>query len=90
MRINKYYFLWKKRCKGNNIGEKIIWFVRGSLFKYFCQIIYKDEIKRSILDKKFDEHSFFLQYCNKYPDKVVFLRMPINDKITVLDVERYF
>ena len=45
----------------------------------------------NILDKKFEEHSFILRYnSDRYPKKVVFLRMPISNETTVMDVERYF
>lgn len=48
------------------------------------------ETKNS-LDEKFEKHSFVLKYnVDRYPNKVVFLRMPISDETTVVDVERYF
>lgn len=48
------------------------------------------ETKNS-LDEKFEKHSFVLKYnVDRYPNKVVFLRMPISDETTVIDVERYF
>lgn len=79
-----------KDSKGYNIGEKIVWFVKGSFFLHFWHIIHKDDTIRSYLDEKFDERSFFLQYNDRYPRKAVFLRMPLNSNTTVLDVERYF
>lgn len=79
-----------KNSKGVNIGEKIIWFVKANPLMYFFDQGQNNETKNS-LDKKFEENSFILQYnSDRYPKKVVFLRMPINDKTTVIDVERYF
>lgn len=80
----------RKDSKGANIGEKIIWFVKANPLMYFFNQDQSDEIKND-LDKKFEEHSFILQYnSDRYPKKVVLLRMPINDETTVIDVERYF
>lgn len=43
------------------------------------------------MDEKFEKHSFVLKYnVDIYPNKVVFLRMPISGETTVIDVERYF
>lgn len=79
-----------KDSKGVNIGEKIIWFVKANPIMYIFDRGQNNEKKNS-LDKKFEEHSFILQYnSDRYPKKVVFLRMPINDETTVIDVERYF
>ena len=74
----------EKNDKGENIGEKMIWFVKA---------INGDKIaeKNEMLDAKFKKSSFFLIYNSDiYPKKSVFLRMPINDKTTVIDVEKYF
>ena len=43
------------------------------------------------LDKKFEDHAFVLKYnSDRYPKKVAFLRMPIHNETTVIDVESYF
>lgn len=79
-----------KNSKGDNIGRKIVWFIKCDSLMYFLDFEKNNKIKNS-LDKKFDEHSFDLQYnSDLYPKKVVVLRMPINNETTVVDVERYF
>lgn len=51
----------------------------------------KNDEKKSTLNEKFEQHSFVLQYnFGRYPKKLVILRMPIDDRTTVTDVERYF
>jgi len=50
-----------------------------------------EDKKKSPLDEEFEERSFVLQYNSDiYSHKVVFLRMPINNETTVIDVEKYF
>lgn len=79
-----------KDSNGVKIGEKIVWFVKDCSFMYFFNKGQSNKIKNS-LDKKFEEHSFVLHYnSDRYPKKVVLLRMPINKETTVIDVERYF
>lgn len=79
-----------KDSKGDKIGKKIVWFVKHNSFVNFLNPSQSNEIKNN-LDEKFEEHSFILQYnSDRYPKKVVFLRMPINKETTVIDVERYF
>lgn len=80
----------RKDSNGVNIGKKIIWFIKHDSFMFFKNQGQTDEMKNS-LDQKFEEHSFDLLYnSDRYPKKVVLLRMPINDETTVIDVERYF
>ncbi len=51
----------------------------------------EEDKKKSPLDEEFEERSFVLQYNSDiYSHKVVFLRMPINNETTVIDVEKYF
>ena len=40
--------------------------------------------------KRFDDKSFRLVYNNKYPRRAIFVRMPIDEKTTVEEVEEYF
>ncbi len=79
-----------KNAKGENIGERIIWFVKSNPL---MDILKKDssEEKESVLDKEFEERSFSLKYnSDRYPKKVIFFRMPISDTTTIVDVEKYF
>ena len=79
-----------KNSQGNNIGERIIWFVKGRNIMDMFNQGKSDETKNN-LDEQFEKHAFVLKYnVDRYPNKVVFLRMPINDETTVIDVERYF
>lgn len=79
-----------KNSQGDNIGERIIWFVKGSnIMDMFNQG--KSAGAENSLDEKFEKHAFVLKYnIDRYPNKVVFLRMPISDETTIIDVERYF
>ena len=79
-----------KNNQGDHIGERIVWFVKGRTLMNIFNAEKGDETKKS-LDEKFEKHSFVLKYnVDRYPNKVVFLRMPISDETTVVDVERYF
>lgn len=76
-----------KDSDGINIGEKTVWFIQAPSFN----IIKDREQKENPLDENFKKHSFILQYnSGRYPNQVVILRMPINNKTTVTDVEAYF
>lgn len=76
---------------GINIGEKIVWFIQGPSVMYNFNMLKTKEQKKNILDEKFKNSSFILQYNSDwYPKQVVILRMPINNKTTVTDVELYF
>lgn len=80
-----------KDSNGINIGEKIVWFVQGPSVMYDFNITKSKEQKENTLEEKFKNHSFILQYnSDRYPKQVVILRMPINNKTTVTDVELYF
>ena len=79
-----------KNNQGDHIGERIVWFVRGRTLMNIFNAEKNAETKNS-LDEKFEKHSFVLKYnVDRYPNKVVFLRMPISNETTVMDVERYF
>ena len=77
-----------KNSRGENIGEKIVWFVESTSVLYHLAAR-KDGREKSDLEKKFDERSFILSY-NYRQEKAVFLRMPINQETTVTEVEEYF
>ena len=54
-----------KDSNGINIGEKIVWFIQGPSFMYDFSIT---KSKENILDGKFKNHSFILQYnSDRYP-----------------------
>ena len=72
-----------KDSKGHNIGEKVVWFVESFG-------LMKNSNEKKSLTKKFNERSFILRYNNRYPGRVVFLRMPINKETTIMEVEEYF
>lgn len=79
-----------KNNQGDHVGERIVWFVKGRMLMNMFSTAKSAETKNS-LDEKFEKHSFVLKYnVDRYPNKVVFLRMPISDETTVVDVERYF
>lgn len=78
-----------KNNEGINVGERIVWFIKGDSIDIFNKDL-SDEIENS-LDEKFEKRSFDLKYnSDRYPKKVVILRMPISSETTVIDVERYF
>lgn len=79
-----------KNSDGINIGEKIVWFIKANSFKNIFSTS-KTEKEQNNLDKEFEKRSFVLTYnSGRYPKEVVFLRMPIDDKTTVANVEEYF
>lgn len=79
-----------KNSNGDNIGEKMVWFVSAFSFPILnWKTGYQtDEENNSV--KRFEERSFTLHYNNRYPERVVILRMPINEEITLIEVENYF
>lgn len=70
----------------NNLGDNIIWLVYSM---YYVKFPKKDEIYGKY-QERFDKDSFRLVYNNKYPKRAVFIRMPIDYKTTVEEVEEYF
>lgn len=75
----------RKGSNGDNIGEKRVWFISDSVWRLKKVIEEKDDAIR-----KFEEYSFSLGYNDRYPDRVVMLRMPVTEETTVTDVETYF
>lgn len=70
----------RKNEKGESIGEKAIWFVHPySLPKHLQK------------SEEFEKRRLLLTYHDGlYPKSSVFLRMPLNDKTTVDEVDNYF
>lgn len=77
-------------------GEESIWFVKTDFIELRNKIrrIFKlkeiDEYRNDKYAKKFKEKEVMLRYNNKYPDKNVFIRMPIYQYTEVEDIELYF
>lgn len=78
------------------LGEDSIWFVKS------CYVETMNKLRKPLKLKplvetfddtyadKFKEKQLILMYNNKYPRRSVFIRMPIDEKTTVKDVESYF
>lgn len=90
----------KKDEEGNAIGEKAIWFMRGSptylsdLFasqsKFQKQKSTENKEEKALSDE-FEKRHFVLSYANDYyPKRVVVIRMPINEETTVEEVNDFF
>ncbi len=67
------------------LTEKKIWLVYSM---YYAKFQKPEEYTES--KKRFDDKSFRLVYNNKYPRRAIFVRMPIDEKTTVEEVEEYF
>lgn len=78
------------------LGEETIWFVKSNYVDAMNAIrkrLRLKEIVENFDDKyayKFKEKQLLLMYNNKYPRRTVFIRMPINEKTEVKEVETYF
>ena len=78
------------------LGEETIWFVKEN-FTDSMNLIRKRFKMRPILQEfndkyanQFKEKQMLLMYNNKYPTRNVFIRMPIDKKTEVEEVEEYF
>lgn len=77
-------------------GEDSIWFVKSCYVETMNKLRKPFKLKPlvetfdDIYANKFKEKQLILMYNNKYPRRSVFIRMPIDDKTTVKDVESYF
>ena len=98
----------RKNEKGENIGEKAVWFVHpyamGNIdykirsgqytYEYLRSILSESEIPQGIErdDRlaKFEEKCVILAYNDRYPSNSVILRMPVDGRTTVKEVEDYF
>lgn len=100
----------RKNINGENIGEKLIWFVHptemsGNIefglrigkysYDYLKMFMSDEEIPKNItIDQKLIEfekkHIVLIYPWINSSTEAVFLRMPINEKTTVEEVEQYF
>lgn len=78
------------------LGEDTICFVKSNYVEIINPIrkFFKlKELTEEFSDEyaeKFKEKQILLMYNNKYPRRSVFIRMPVDEKTTVEDVELYF
>lgn len=78
------------------LGEDIIWFVKENFTDTMNSIRKRLKMKPIIQEfndeyaEKFKEKQLLLMYNNKYPTRNVFIRMPIDEKTEVKEVEEYF
>lgn len=78
------------------LGEDTIWFVKSNYVDAMNAIRKRLKMKlmvETFNDKyadKFKERQLLLMYNNNYPRRCVFIRMPIDEKTKVEDVEEYF
>lgn len=78
------------------LGEDVIWFVKSSYVETMNAI--RKPLKLKLMEekfedkyaKKFQERQLLVMYNNKYPRRNVFIRMPIDKKTKVEEVEKYF
>lgn len=78
------------------LGEDAIWFVKSSYVETMNAI--RKPLKLKLMEekfedkyaKKFQERQLLVMYNNKYPRRNVFIRMPIDEKTKVEEVETYF
>lgn len=78
------------------LGEDTIWFVKSNYIEFINSIRKRFKMKEltEIFNDKyaevFKQKQLILMYNNKYPRRSVFIRMPIDEKTKVEDVEIYF
>ena len=78
------------------LGEDSIWFVKSNYVDSMNSLRRKfkiKEIQETFNDKyaeEFKKRQLLLMYNNKYPNRAVFIRMPIDSNTTISDVENYF
>lgn len=78
------------------LGEETIWFVKENYTDSMNAIRKRLRIKQIIQEfndkysNQFKEKQLLLMYNNNYPTRNVFIRMPIDEKTKVEDVEIYF
>lgn len=78
------------------LGEDAIWFVKSSYVETMNAI--RKPLKLKLMEEKFEdkyakrfqERQLLVMYNNKYPRRNVFIRMPIDEKTKVEEVEKYF
>lgn len=78
------------------LGEDAIWFVKSSYVDFLNSIRKRFRLKPIVekfddnYSKEFEQRQIILMYNNNYPRRAVFIRMPIDEKTNVEDVEKYF
>ena len=78
------------------LGEDAIWFVKSNyveFLNFFRKPFRLKKIVETFDDKyaqQFKEKQLLLMYNNNYPRRNVFIRMPINEKTKIEEVEFYF
>ena len=80
----------------DELGEDAIWFVTPTFGNTYKKILEKKGISNiltsnDIYDECFEKNQLTLMYdATLYPGRSVFIRMPIDKKTTVEDVENYY
>ena len=81
----------------DKLGEDIIWFVKptfANFYKKLQNFFKQNDVVLSSgdeYDKKFEDEQLILMYnTNQYPGRSVFIRMPIDNKTTIKDVEDFY
>ena len=78
------------------LGENTIWFVKSNYVEFLNAIRKPFRLKKVIetfddkYAQKFKEKQLLLTYNNNYPRRTVFIRMPIDEKTEIEEVELYF
>lgn len=78
------------------LGEEIIWFVKENFTDTMNSIRKRLKMKPIIQEfndkyaEKFKEKQLLLMYNNNYPTRNIFIRMSIDEKTEVKEVEEYF
>lgn len=78
------------------LGEEYIWFVKSNYVDAMNAIRRRLKMKPMIekfddkYAEKFKERQLLLMYNNNYPNRNVFIRMPINQNTQTEEVETYF
>ena len=79
-----------------NLGEDSVWFVQSNYTEFMNSIRKSFRLKpleENYTDKyakKFEEKQVILMYNQNYPRRSAFIRMPIDEKTKIEDVENYF
>lgn len=78
------------------LGEDAIWFVKSNYVDAMNAIRKRLKLKLMVEEfddkyaEKFSQKQLLLMYNNNYPRRCIFIRMPIDEKTKVEDVENYY
>lgn len=78
------------------LGEDSVWFVKSCYVEFMNKIRKQFGLKPLVEEfddkyaDRFKEKQLIIMYNNKYPRRSVFIRMPIDEKTKVEEVEEYF